>query len=152
MLWVSIPLRRGVLDTTLCDKVWQWLSTGTPVSYTCTTDRHDMTEILLDVALSSLNQTKPTSHDRCDISPMLDRFIRALLNLCNQWISQLTFRNCIGGVMVVMFASCIVGCTPGQIKPGICCFSAVTLRRKSKDLVGSQSGCDWSYPLNVRLV
>jgi hypothetical protein len=22
------PLRRGVLDTTLCDKVYQWLATG----------------------------------------------------------------------------------------------------------------------------
>jgi len=27
-LWVRIPLRRGVLDTTLCDKVCQWLTTG----------------------------------------------------------------------------------------------------------------------------
>jgi len=25
-LWVRIPLRRGVLDTTLCDKVCQWLT------------------------------------------------------------------------------------------------------------------------------
>ena len=37
-LWVQTPLRRGVLDTTLCDKVCQWLATGwwfppvTPVS------------------------------------------------------------------------------------------------------------------------
>ena len=28
MLWVRIPLRRGVLDTTLCDKVCQWVATG----------------------------------------------------------------------------------------------------------------------------
>ena len=28
MLLVRIPLRRGVLDTTLCDKVCQWLVTG----------------------------------------------------------------------------------------------------------------------------
>jgi len=27
-LWVWIPLRRGVLDTTLCDKVCQSLATG----------------------------------------------------------------------------------------------------------------------------
>jgi hypothetical protein len=39
-LWVRIPLRRAVLDTTLCDKVCQWLtasrwiSLGTPVSST----------------------------------------------------------------------------------------------------------------------
>jgi hypothetical protein len=26
-LWVRIPLRRGVLNTTLCDKVCRWLST-----------------------------------------------------------------------------------------------------------------------------
>ena len=43
-LWVRIPLRRGVLDTTLCDKVCQWLATGqwfslgTPVSSTNKTD------------------------------------------------------------------------------------------------------------------
>ena len=28
MLWVWTPLRQGVLDTTLCDKVCQWLATG----------------------------------------------------------------------------------------------------------------------------
>jgi hypothetical protein len=27
-LWVRTPLRRGVLDTTLCDKVCRWLATG----------------------------------------------------------------------------------------------------------------------------
>ena len=27
-LWVRIPPRRGVLDTTLCYKVFQWLATG----------------------------------------------------------------------------------------------------------------------------
>jgi len=27
-LWVRIPLRRCVLDTTLCDKGCQWLETG----------------------------------------------------------------------------------------------------------------------------
>jgi hypothetical protein len=27
-LWIRIPLRRGVLDTTLCDKVCQWHATG----------------------------------------------------------------------------------------------------------------------------
>jgi hypothetical protein len=59
---------RGVLDTTLCDKVRQllatgrWFSLGTPVSSTNKIDRHDITEILLKVALNTinLNQTKPT--------------------------------------------------------------------------------------------
>jgi hypothetical protein len=64
-LWVRIPLRQGVLDTTLCDKVCQWLtagrwlSPGTPVSSTNKTDRHDITGILLEVALNFIkpNQT-----------------------------------------------------------------------------------------------
>jgi hypothetical protein len=61
MLRVWIQLRRGVLDTTLCDKVYQWLATGrwfspgTPVSSTNKTDRHDITEILLKVALTIIN-------------------------------------------------------------------------------------------------
>jgi hypothetical protein len=36
-------------------------SPGTPVSPTNKTDRHDLTEILLKVALSIINQTKPLS-------------------------------------------------------------------------------------------
>ena len=52
---------RGVLDTTLCDKVCQWLATGwwfypgTPVSSTNKTDSHDITEILLKVPLNTIN-------------------------------------------------------------------------------------------------
>ena len=53
-LWVLILLRRGVLDTTLCDKVcqWfaagQWFSPGSLVSATNSTkNHHDITEILL---------------------------------------------------------------------------------------------------------
>ena len=54
----------GVLDTTLCDKVCQWLAVGwrffpgNPVSATNKTDSHDdITEILLKV---TLNTIKPT--------------------------------------------------------------------------------------------
>ena len=62
-LWVWIPLRRCVLDTTLCDKVCQWLtaggwfSPGTPVSSTNKTDHYNITEILLKVALSNITLT-----------------------------------------------------------------------------------------------
>ena len=54
----------GVLYTALCDKVCQWLATGrwfspgTPVSSTNKTDVHDITKILLKVAL---NTTNPSS-------------------------------------------------------------------------------------------
>ena len=54
--------RRGVLDTTLCDKVclWlaggRWFSLGPPVSSTNKVDRHDIlvTELLLKVALNTI--------------------------------------------------------------------------------------------------
>jgi hypothetical protein len=51
--------RWGVLNTALCDKVCQWLATGrsfsqgTSVSSTYKTDHHDITEILLKVALNN---------------------------------------------------------------------------------------------------
>jgi hypothetical protein len=57
---------RGVLDEKLYDKVCQllatgwWFSLGTLVSSTNKTDCHDITEILLKVALNTINpnQTK----------------------------------------------------------------------------------------------
>ena len=54
---------RVVLDTTLCDKVYQWLVTGpwfspgTQVSSISKTDRHDITEISFNII--NQNQTKP---------------------------------------------------------------------------------------------
>ena len=54
---------RGVQDTTLCDKVFSnlWFSPCTPVSPIDKTDRNDITEILLKVALSTINQ--PTNYN-----------------------------------------------------------------------------------------
>ena len=54
-LWVRILLRRGELDT----KVWltagRWFSPGTQISSTNKTDHHNITEILLKVALNTIN-------------------------------------------------------------------------------------------------
>jgi hypothetical protein len=60
MLWVWISIRTRC--TILCDKVCLWLSTGRwfsldpPVSSTNKTDCHDIAEILLKVALNTINQ------------------------------------------------------------------------------------------------
>jgi hypothetical protein len=68
-LWVRIPLRRGVLNTTLCDKVchWpaagQWFSPDTPVSSTNKTDHHDITEILLKVVLNTITLNEIDNDD-----------------------------------------------------------------------------------------
>jgi hypothetical protein len=64
-LLVRILLRRCVLNATLCDKVCHLLATGwwfspsTPVSSTNTTDRHDIAEILLKVALNTIHPNLP---------------------------------------------------------------------------------------------
>jgi hypothetical protein len=77
-LWVRNPLRPGVLDITLCDKVCQWLATGwwfssgTPVSSTNKTNRHDITEILLKVALNTITLTlTPFGDIRFLITPVV---------------------------------------------------------------------------------
>jgi hypothetical protein len=60
-LYIWIPLKRGVLDITLCNKVCQWLTAGwcfslnTPIFSTNKTYRTDITEILLIVALNAIN-------------------------------------------------------------------------------------------------
>jgi hypothetical protein len=60
--WCEFKSRsgRGVLDTTLCDKVYQWLATGQwfsqgpPVSSTNKNYHHVITEILLKVAFNTI--------------------------------------------------------------------------------------------------
>ena len=66
MLWVRISIRARC--TTLCDKVCQWLATGRwfspgpPVSSINKTDRLDIAEILLKVALNTIKQY--CNHDK----------------------------------------------------------------------------------------
>ena len=75
MLWVRILIRARC--TALCDKVSQWLVTDrwfSPdpmVSSTNKTDRHDITEILLKVALNTIKQKKQTSYPRLWDSPVI---------------------------------------------------------------------------------
>ena len=54
MLWVLILLRRGVLDTTLCDKVCQWLAACQWFSLNSPVSSINITEILLKVALNTV--------------------------------------------------------------------------------------------------
>ena len=66
VLWIRISVMAKC--TTLCDKVCQWLPTGRwfssrpPVSSTNKTDLHDITEIFLKVALSTIKQINKQKH------------------------------------------------------------------------------------------
>ena len=77
---------RGVRNTTLCDKVCQWLATGqwfslgTLVSSTDKTDRNDIAEILLKVALNT-NTLTPNFFLTTSILP----FTRTKINMLTIW-------------------------------------------------------------------
>jgi hypothetical protein len=58
MLWVQIPPRWGVLDTTLCAEICQWFSPSTTVSTTNKTDLHDI--INWNIVESGVKYHKPT--------------------------------------------------------------------------------------------
>jgi hypothetical protein len=58
MLWVRIPLRRGVLDTALCYQVCQWLSTGRWLFPGNPDSSNIKTEIMLKVALNTIALSK----------------------------------------------------------------------------------------------
>ena len=81
MLWVQISTRARC--TTLCDKVCQWLATGQwfspgpPFSSTNKADHHDITEILLKVALNTIKQTnKQACNNICYLGFFTDSFIK----------------------------------------------------------------------------
>jgi hypothetical protein len=46
----------------------QWFSPSTPASSTTKTGRHDMAEILLKVALNTINQIKSNHQDKMEYS------------------------------------------------------------------------------------
>ena len=77
-LWVRNPFMARCTRYNICDKVCHWLSTGrwfsrgTPVSSTNKTDRYDITEILLKVALNTINH--PTHLFMIWFSPCPGRF------------------------------------------------------------------------------
>jgi hypothetical protein len=62
IIWFESCSWQGVLETTLYDKVCQrlmagwWFSPGTLISSTSKTERHDITEILLKVALNTITK------------------------------------------------------------------------------------------------
>ena len=79
---------RDVLDTTWCDKVCQWLASGrwwvspsTPLSSTKTNNRHDMTDILLKVALK---HHKPKPNPFIFTFPKIRSFMKRRIS-CSSW-------------------------------------------------------------------
>jgi hypothetical protein len=76
---VNTHSQRGICGSAYRQHLWaeliiRWFSLGTPVSSTNKTDRHDVTEILLKVALSTINQSKPTLIGRNSVRRFLIAF------------------------------------------------------------------------------
>jgi hypothetical protein len=67
---------------------FRWYSPGTPVSSTNKTDRHDITEILLKVALNTIKQTykQNIAKQNCELS------IRFSFNCCAAIIRKLLLK------------------------------------------------------------
>jgi hypothetical protein len=100
--WVRTRLcklqKRCIRLAAASDKIYQllahgrWFSPGTPASSTTKTDRHHIAEILLKVALNTINQIKSViavihQTSRCLSLPP----IRFLLNICQELIAYHRF-------------------------------------------------------------
>ena len=85
LMWVSIHSWQGKLDTTLCDKGWQWLAAGrwfsldTLVSSTNKTDHHNIIEILLKMALKTITLTQ-ILNDTLQLNLVISNFTGPLKN------------------------------------------------------------------------
>ena len=111
-LWVWIPLRRGVLDPTLCDKVCQRCIRLVVLSGYSTkkTYCHNITEILLKVALNTISNTVVCHIHFCTCTHLLhpeihknkkvrfDKSMRYCTCNSSRWVldSLFMFRTCLG--------------------------------------------------------
>jgi hypothetical protein len=86
-LRVRIQLWRGVLDTTLCEKTYQWPAAGrwsSSVSSTNKADRrHDIPEILFKVALNAITLTP--INVKVSIKHFCDRFTMKKISLAKMY-------------------------------------------------------------------
>ena len=68
----------------------QWFSPGTPISSTYKTDRHDIAEILLKVALDTINELLPSWNNLLKMEVLLKknryRNICFWTSWCNCWL------------------------------------------------------------------
>jgi hypothetical protein len=111
-LWVQI-LWWGAPDKILCDKGCQWFVAGlwfSPVSSNNKIDCHDNIEILLKVALNTINLTL-----------LYSGFHLSVIKRYTIKHSQQNRTNHIGDVLVTMFISDVVDCgfDPRRVKPNI---------------------------------
>ena len=102
MLWVRILIRARYI--TLCDKVCQWLEQvggflRPPVSSTNKTDRHDITENLLKVVLTTFKQT-----DKLTIPKTWQH--HAMFQLSLRWHSSVMWK---GSALTIVAVSHVVG-------------------------------------------
>ena len=70
MSWVRFPFRRGVLDTTLCNKGYQWVAVGWWFYPGASVSSTNKTEILLKVALKHHNPPTITTNTRVHVLGM----------------------------------------------------------------------------------
>ena len=67
MLWVLIPLMRGVLDTTLCDKVCQWLAASrfSPIIPVSSTNKSRLPRYKWNIVESIVKHHNPYPNVHC---------------------------------------------------------------------------------------
>ena len=109
MLWVWISIRARC--TTLCDKVCQWLATGrwfSPVSSTNKTDHHDITEILLKVALNT--STKPSHRSKWNINTAAKVYTKSSIIDAPSWYLNELQKELllVGSILLIFFVFYIV--------------------------------------------
>jgi hypothetical protein len=106
----SIPLRRGVLDTTLCDTVCQWLAAGRwfspspPVSSTNKTDRHDIIEISLKVELNTITLTYQFKRKYCTIRKYITNLQYTFQVIVFTWKQVIIGYHCFGTYFLLLLA------------------------------------------------
>jgi hypothetical protein len=100
-------------STNICDQAYQWLATGlwfspsTPISSTNKTCRHDVTELLLKVALNTITLTLQLKNLRIYNSWNMAHLHSIWVHLRLLWGSCLTIFNLLCSVLYITTCSFI---------------------------------------------
>ena len=112
MLWVRFPFRRGVLDTALCDKGYQWLAVGRwlyPCASVSSTNKSWPSRYNWTIVESVVEHHNPPTHHALSQTITTNTRVR-VLGMCNRITGQESIKFVYYSWHFILIVNVLFGC------------------------------------------